>query len=188
MIISNFLPQIIAVFCFVILTFSIPVRQKKITERCGKCLMPLRRAKSAAEKSSVENFSTIANSSKIISMFFVCILVVAVTFFRRLGSVGTSVICAAAVLAFELAVRNYLLLKNSGIYEKGIYLQHPFILYEEIQSIPALLWEDADISEKLDFQIVMKNSANINLIFQNTEEARTVLNQIKKIRPDLVQG
>ena len=121
-------------------------------------------------------------------MFFVCILVVAVTFFRSLGSVGTSVICAAAVLAFELAVRNYLLLKNSGIYEKGIYLQHPFILYEEIQSIPALLWEDADISEKLDFQIVMKNSANINLIFQNTEEARTVLNQIKKMRPDLVQG
>ncbi len=182
MIISNFLPQIIAVFCFVILTFSIPVRQKKITELCGKCLMPLRRVKSAAEQSSVENFS------KIISMFFVCILVVAVTFFRRLGSVGTSVICAAAVLAFELAVRNYLLLKNSGIYEKGIYLQYPFILYEEIQSIPALLWEDADISEKLDFQIVMKNSANINLIFQNTEEARTVLNQIKKMRSDLVQG
>lgn len=167
-VVTQFFPQLIAFLACLVLAFSIPVRQKNLS--ClGKCISPLRRG----------------NPTKIIAMFFLCLLVIFVTLIRRMNFLGICVICAAAVLGFEIAVRNFVLLRNSGIYQNGIYLQHPFILYKNIKSIPALLWEDADLSEKLDYQFVLNNTADVTIIFQDKEEAELVLNQIKKNCPDL---
>ena len=165
---QQILPQAISFFACILLAFSIPARQKKLA--ClGECVFPLRRKK----------------SSKITAMFFLCLLVIFVTLIRKINALGNYVICAAAVLAFELTVRNFLLFRNSGVYQKGIYLQHPFVLYENIKSIPALLWEDADLSNKLDYQFVLKDSDNVTIVFQDKEEAELVMNQIKKNCPDI---
>ena len=165
---KQFLPQIISFLACLALAFSIPKRQKNLS--ClGECIRPLHRG----------------NSAKLIAMFFLCLLVIFVTLIRRMNFLGICVICAAAVLGFEIAVRNFILLRNSGIYQNGIYLQHPFILYKDIKSIPALLWEDADLSEKLDYQFVLNNSADVTIVFQNKEEADFVFSQIKINRPDI---
>ena len=172
MIISQVFPQIIASVCCLGLIFSIPVRQSSLLKKAGKCILPLRRGK----------------VFKAISIFVLCFIIIFVTLVRSINYRGVCIICAACVAASELAVRNFLLLKNSGVFENGIYIQHPFILYKEIKSVPALLWEDADISDKLDYQIVMSNSANVNIIFQDKEEAETVLNYIKKNCPEVTQN
>ena len=161
-------PQLVSFAACLALACTIPARQKKLS--ClGECIKPLRRKK----------------STKIIALFFVCLLVIFVTLFRKMNFLGVCAICAASALAFEIAIRNFLVFKYSGIYQNGLYLQHPFILYKEIKSIPALLWEDSDLSEKLDFQFVMKNSNDVTIIFQDKEEAEFVLAQIKKNRSDL---
>ena len=53
-----FVPQIIAAVLCILLMFSIPVRQKSLLNKSGKCIIPLRRG----------------NATKALSIFAVCFI------------------------------------------------------------------------------------------------------------------
>lgn len=166
---SRFFPTAAGYIASFILITAIPLRAKTIRKALGNCLEPMRRG----------------NALKIYAMMALCLLVNSLPLIRSQPLLTSCIFSAVAVLGEEIAIRNLLLLKNGGLYQNGFLLQYPFILFENILSVPALNWEDVNLYEKLDFQVILKENSSINLIFQNTQEAQLVLDRIKEKCPKI---
>lgn len=152
-----------------ILIASLPFRSKAIQKTLGNCLEPMRRGRTL----------------KIYAMMALCLLVNSLPLIRSQTLLTSCIFSAVAVLGEEIAIRNLLVLKNGGLYQNGFFLQYPFVLFENILSVPALNWEDVNLCEKFDFQVILKENSSINLIFQNTWEAQMIIGSIKEKCPEI---
>lgn len=156
--------------CIAVL-FSILPRAKKIVANAGECKLSLRRD----------------GLLKVLFLFVVCFSLITIIFLNRLPRIGNYVICAVGVLACELGVRNLLVKKFGGVYEHGIFLQYPFIAFDNIESIPVLGWEDKEkiLENQTSLQVVLKDGTNISLLFESTLEMEKIIKLILELCPKL---
>lgn len=161
----DFSPKFISIIGYVaiaVIAISFPLLDKKFTNSAGDCEFELRRS----------------NPAKILTIIVLCLLVNSSILFRDFGILMSFILTGVSILGTVLAAQSYLLAKHGGIYKNGFFIQNPFILYDDIMSVPALNWEDSDLSEKVNYQLVMKNGTNVDLNFQSPEEAKLILRKI----------
>ncbi|QTQ11031.1 hypothetical protein HRI96_01795 [Treponema parvum] len=146
--------------CFSVMV-SVPLRSKKYVVKAGKCVLPLRRGNALAAKLS----------------FLTCVLLVSLSLLGRLSFLINCIVCATGILGCEITARSLFIKKFKGVYENGIFINYPFISYDDIYSIPAFLWEDSAeaLKGKTSLQIVLNNGKNITLFFESEEEFSKVI-------------
>ena len=165
------LPAVLGYACCTGLLILIPFRAKKIISSAGKCKLPLRRD----------------SLLKVLLLFVICFFLISVIFLNRLPLAGNFMVCAVGLLGFELGVRNFLVRKYGGIYENGIFLQYPFIAFENIDSIPVLGWEDSieSLESQTTLHVVLKDGTNIALLFESTDEMQKIIRLLVELYPSL---
>ena len=101
---------------------------KKLADSFGKCLLPLARKK---------NF---------LSIFVIIAAVGMVTlqFFREFQFYIMIIMDAVAVLGTEICIKDFIVFKNAGVYEKALVTDGRIIYRDDIIAFPTLEYENSE--------------------------------------------
>ncbi len=153
-------------FAVLIIT-SIPIRTKEIEKKTGECKLGIK------------------NKAKVINLpvLFLCLVLIAILFFRDLGIFMNIVVCLTALLGTYMISRIMIFDKKKGIYEKGIITTDQFISFSEIVSIPSFEWEERNSSDSFD--VITKKHGTVTVLFPSAEECQKAEKLIVQFEPRL---
>lgn len=167
--------RIIAFLVYILLLVTWPARKKKICTALGKCILPLQRKKS---------------SLFILVVVFAPVLIL-LTYFRNFGTMINFVLCASAILAVEVSIRDNVYNKLSGIYKNGMIVDGRYFLFNQITALPELGYEKENTAEDQDelysrsMKIVTEDSGIIYVGFVSKEEKESAIKVILEQEPRL---
>lgn len=169
----TFLIVVTAAMVYLAILCSIPFRTKNALFNAGKLLLPL---KNGAK-------------FKVIAMFILSALVIAVIPLRNFAFYIQAVIALAALFATNMAAREAAGLGRAGIYENTIISSMSVLPFDDILSIPTIAYENDPETTGVDktvIQLIRKsNSATVLLTFENEEKRQEALQVILKQKPEL---
>ena len=149
----NLLLRIVALGCYLVILATWPRRKQRVTERLGKLVLPLTRT---------------ANRLMVPALVLAPLLIL-FQWFRDFGLMIHAVLCAVAVLAAELVVRERVLGAMAGVYQKGLVVDGRLLLFSDIHALPTLSYEDElenqDEFYRRTLEVVTENSGTIRVSF-----------------------
>ena len=167
--------RITAFLVYVLLLATWPARKNKICTALENCILPLQRKKS---------------SLFILVVVFAPVLIL-VTCFRNFGTMINFVLCASAVLAVEVSIRDNVYNRLSGIYKNGMIVDGRYFLFNQITALPELGYEKENTEEEIDelysrsMKMVTENSGIIYVGFASKEEKESAIKVILEQEPRL---
>lgn len=93
-----------------------------------------------------------------------------------------------ALLAEEIAIKELLISKNAGVYEKKLLYGIYSFFYDEIEMFPTLAYEDDEETTEVDkrfLKVLLKDGKQIVLGFNNEEIRNKTVETILSIEPRL---
>lgn len=169
--------RIIAFLVYILLLATWPARKNKICTALGNCILPLQRKKS---------------SLFILVVIFAPVLIL-LTYFRNFGTMINFVLCASAILAVEVSIRDNVYNRLSGIYKNGMIVDGRYFLFNQITALPELGYEKEDEDLEKDelylrsMKIVTEKTGIIYVGFANVTEKenaiKTILEQEPRLKP-----
>ena len=157
------------------LCLTIKPRMKKLSDSFGKCLLPLARKK---------NF---------LSIFVIIAAVGMITlqFFREFQFYMMIIMDAVAVLGTEICIKDFIVFKTAGVYEKALVTDGRIIYRDDIIAFPTLEYENSEeyLKEKSEdeysldaletaqrtLKIVTNSNGEIYTYFSSKEERNKVV-------------
>lgn len=171
----NLLLRILALGCYLVVLATWPGRKKRVTARLGKLVLPL---------------TGTANRFVVpVLVLVLAPLLILFQWFRDFGLMINVVLCAVAVLAAELVVRERVLGAMAGVYQKGLVVDGRLLLFSDIHALPTLSYED-ELAEQDEFyrrtlEVVTENSGTIRVGFVSVEERESAVATIVELEPRL---
>ncbi len=159
-----------ALYVFIII--SIPVKSKKIMSGSGKLLMPL----------------TNGVQIRVIAIFAVCALVMGIVPFTRFQLYIQVIFLLTGLLGCNMAAKEACGLGHAGVYERQIIWGTYWVLYDDIEILPTLSYEDDPETlgvDKQNLQIIKKDGSQIVIVFTDKEERAKAVELILKNEPRL---
>lgn len=163
---------IVRLICYAVglaLIASFPIKTKQLKTQAGKCVLPLQRT-----------------SSKLyIVAIVLCFAVIFIMRFRSFQLYITVLIDVACVLGINLAVRETIYRRASGVYENALITDGELLPREEILSVPVLDYEQDENGESSEnayentLKIVTEKSGVKWIAFASAEEKQAVLTILK---------
>lgn len=174
----NYLTIIINSVSLLLITFlclTIKPRIKKLSDSFGECLLPLSRK---------NNFLSII-------VIIAAIGMVTLQFFRQFQFYMMIIIDAVAVLGTEICIKDFIVFKTAGVYEKALVTDGRIIYRDDIIAFPTLEYENSEeyLKEKMEdeysedaletaqrtLKIVTNSSGEIYTYFASKEERAKVV-------------
>ena len=162
------------------LCLTIKPRMKKLAQSFGECLLLLARKK---------NFLSIF-------VIIAAIGMVTLQFFREFQFYMMIIIDAVAVLGTEICIKDFIVFKNAGVYEKALVTDGRIIYRDDIIAFPTLEYENSEeyLKEKSEdeysldaletaqrtLKIVTNSSGEIYTYFSSKEERNKVVELLTK--------
>lgn len=116
---------------------------------------------------------------------FCCFFLIGILFMRKFDFFAVCIMGMCAVLGTELSVREFTTFKKNGVYENAIVFDGQIIRFSDILAFPLLNLskEDFDAYEQSILIVQTKSKGAKSLIFQNPEECKKTVLQIKELHP-----
>lgn len=167
----NLLLRILALGCYLVVLATWPGRKKRVTARLGKLVLPL---------TGTANRFVVLVLAPLLILF---------QWFRDFGLMINVILCAVAVLAAELVVRERVLGAMAGVYQKGLVVDGRLLLFSDIHALPTLSYED-ELTEQDEFyrrtlEVVTENSGTIRVGFVSVEERESAVAAMVELEPRL---
>lgn len=179
----NYLTIIINSVSLLLIAFlciTVKPRMKKLSESLGECLLPLSRK---------NNFLSII-------VIIAAIGMVTLQFFRQFQFYMMIIIDAVAVLGTEICIKDFIVFKTAGVYEKALVTDGRIIYRDDIIAFPTLEYENTEeyLKEKMEdeysedaletaqrtLKIVTNSSGEIYTYFASKEERAKVVELLTK--------
>ena len=179
----NYLTIIINSVSLLLIAFlclTIKPRIKKLSDSFGECLFPLTRRK---------------NWLSIIVIVAACGMII-LQFFREFQFYIMIIMDAVAVLGTEICIKDFIVLKIAGVYEKALVTDGRIIYRDDIIAFPTLEYENTEeyLKEKMEdeysedaletaqrtLKIVTNSSGEIYTYFASKEERAKVVELLTK--------
>ena len=170
----------ISLLLIAFLCLTIKPRVKKLAQSFGECLLPLPRKK---------NFLSIF-------VIIAAIGMVTLQFFREFQFYMMIIIDAVAVLGTEICIKDFIVFKNAGVYEKALVTDGRVIYRDDIIAFPTLEYENSEeyLKEKITdeysldaletaqrtLKIVTNSNGEIYTYFSSKEERNKVVEILTK--------
>ena len=169
----NLLLRIVALGCYLVILATWPRRKQRVTERLGKLVLPLTRT---------------ANRL-MVSALVLAPLLILFQWFRDFGLMIHAVLCAVAVLAAELVIRERMLGAMAGVYQKGLVVDGRLLMFSDIHALPTLSYEDElenqDEFYRRTLEVVTENSGTIRVGFASQQERDSAVATMVELEPRL---
>lgn len=160
-----------AVLAYIVQICLVPFKTKKIMAQIGSLFMPL------------DN----GTKTRVILLFVVSALVIAVVPFRNFAVWISAVLLLCGLFGENFAVKEACGLGKAGIYENGIISGNICIFFEEIYSFPTFAYEDKPDTYEVDWQTIqiMKNdNSSAVLVFDSKEKRQAAVAKILELHPE----
>ncbi len=174
--------QVNAILCcvscaaYILLLATWPVRKKRMLSQLGECVLPLKHY-----------------GNRLFVLVLVCSpLLIVFSYFRDFGVMINAVLCASAVLAAEVGMKDQIFGKLAGIYQCGIIVDGRYLPYDQIRSIPELGYEKNDAEQEVQdgmyeraLKLVTEKSGIIYVGFADKAEKQAALAAVIGMEPRL---
>lgn len=162
---------IIVAICIFAIDTGFILYVKDILKYCGKKIFLTYHPK--------KNYRLVLFSGKI-----VLFMAIAVTYLTNFGLFVQIVLNSCYILADYIITREYLLNKNSGIYEHGIIQGSVFIKIDDIVTFPVLNLPKEEQESYPDYtlSVATKSKGNIDLIYKNKEERDLIVSKLVEMK------
>lgn len=161
--------RIVSYVVGVVLVASFPLRTKQLKQEAGKCLLPLKRS-----------------SSKLyIVAILLCFAVIFILRFRDFQLYITVIMDLACVLGINLAVRETVNRRASGVYENVLVTEGDLFYRQNIMAIPEITndKDDDDSTSESSYEntlkIVTQKAGDTWIAFATAEEKQAALKILK---------
>ncbi len=144
-----------------ILLVSIPVRFTLFSRKTGACLLELKKA----------------SSQVYISVIVLAIVMLVVLYFREFSLFVSVVLHGTALLALEIASREFLHRSKSGVYENMLVADGKIIKKQSVVMLPTLEYE-TQVDHSLT--IATEHKGNVIVFFESVAERESVIEIVKK--------
>ncbi len=165
--------QYISLTAYIGVLCSLPVRQKKLSAQYGACLLRLKH-----EPARLQYL-----------VFVLCAALIILPRFRDFGTFVTIVLYLCAVIAAELVVRDILLKRFAGLYERALIVDGRCLPFDDIVSLPELAYKDSDAEEDEQYaralKIVSEKSGVIYVGFADREQKKQAVSLLLELVPRL---
>lgn len=170
---TNFLLQIGTLMAYAFLLITWPNRKKKLVASLGEQAVAL----------------TGTHNRFMVPVLVLAPALVLLQWFRDFGLMINAVLCAVAVLAAELVIRERVLGAMAGVYQKGLVVDGRMLLFTEIHALPTLSYED-EMEDKDEFyqrtlEIVTEKSGTLRVGFASVKEREWAVVAMVKLEPRL---
>lgn len=156
---------------YALLVLTIFLRKKSILKRAGKCV-----------------FSARPRSAKFSASIIVCApLIMLFSAFVDLRFYFKWMLCAVALLATEIAVREASTLHSSGVYENGVVTEGEVILFTDISGAKKGS-ETGEIRGECIAELEVRGKGMRRITYADEGERDAVLKAIFECRPQLKRG
>lgn len=119
-------------------------------------------------------------------------LLIALTRLRDFGLVVNAVLCASALLAAELSIRDSLFAALAGVYRGGLVVDGRHLPFDQIAALPELGYENEDGAEESrdefygrSLKIVTERSGVVRVGFASREEKDAAVSSVLGLVPRL---
>ncbi len=160
---------------YILILVTWPARKKRLVARLGGLALPL--------AGSVNRLMMVVLAT--------APLLIALQWLRDFGLAVNAVLCAVAVLAAELVVRERVLGAMAGVYQNGLVVDGRFLLFSEIHALPTLGYEgdeEQDEFYRRTLEIVTENSGVIQVGFASREEREAAVKTILELESRLASS
>ena len=164
---------IVSLCAYAALIAFLPLRKARMLKSAGSYEMPV--------KPRMLKFAII--------VLICCPLLILLILFRDMGLMTNCVMCGVSLLGTEMAVREILTAKCSGVYTNGLVADGHFIPFSEIFGIPffSLTDEQQELHDTGVLDLVTKRKTNQQIIFSTEDEFRRVIEKILELEPRFQQ-
>ncbi|MFA6856129.1 MAG: hypothetical protein WCR31_02870 [Treponema sp.] len=116
-----------------------------------------------------------------------CPLLMLLVLFRDMGIFIDCVMCAIGILGAEMAIREVMTAKCSGVYTNGIVVEGQLIPFADIVGIPFLSLPENQqaLHDSGVLDLVTKKHTNMQIIYSNEDECRRVIDKLIELEPRL---
>jgi hypothetical protein len=122
-----------------------------------------------------------------VAVLVCCPLLMLLVLFRDMGIFVDFIMCAIGILGTEMAVREVMTSKCSGVYTNGIIAEGQFIPFSDIVGIPFLSLPENQqaVHDTGVLDLVTKKRTNMQIIYGNEDECRRVIDKLIELEPRL---
>lgn len=160
-----------ALAVYAALLASTPLRRNSMLRKAGDRVLP---AKPRLTKFAV-------------FVLICCPLLILLVLLRSMGTFVDIIMCGVALLGTEMAVREMITAKISGVYSHGLIAEGRLIEFSDIADIPLLQMSKKE-QEKHDngvLELVTGKHGRQQIIYANEEECRRITEAIIEAEPRL---
>jgi hypothetical protein len=161
----------ISLCLYVLLTATLPLRRGKMLQKAGTRELPV--------KPRMLKFAVI--------VLVCCPLLMLLVLFRDMGTFLDCIMCVVGILGTEMAVREVMTSKCSGVYTNGLVAEGQLITFDEIIGIPFLSLPEnqQDLHDTGVLELVTKKRTSMQIIYSDEEECRRVIDKLVELQPRL---
>lgn len=161
----------VSLCAYVLLAATLPLRRAKMLRKAGERELPV--------KPRMLKFAVV--------VLVCCPLLILLVLFRDMGIFVNCIMCAIGILGTEMAVREVMTSKCSGVYANGLVAEGQFIPFADILGIPflSLPKNQQDVHDTGVLELVTKKRTNMQIIYSNEDECRRVIEKLVELEPRL---
>jgi hypothetical protein len=164
---------IVSLSAYAALIAFLPLRKARMLKKAGNYELPV--------KPRLLKFAIV--------VLVCCPLLILLILLRDMGVMTNCIMCAVSLLGTEMAVREVLTAKCSGVYTNGLISDGHFIAFSEIFGIPffSLTDEQQELHDTGVLDLVTKRKTNLQIIYSTEKEFRRVIEKILELEPRFQQ-
>ena len=159
-------------FLYALILLSIPFRRRKVSKNAGQLVMKLK---------------IVSSNRWIMIAAMAAILIVLVPFrMQAQGLFICTILEGCAVVGMELAARDAVTQKHSGIYENMLVASTQSLYWSEILGFPTLSYEDDEETTQVDrkvLQVLTQDGTHIDILFYDEAERQAAVEKILEVAP-----
>jgi hypothetical protein len=156
---------------YTLLTATLPLRKAALLKKAGERELPV--------KPRMLKFAVV--------VLVCCPLLILLVLFRDMGIFVNCVMCAIGLLGTEMAVREVMTAKCSGVYTNGLVAEGQFLPFADIFGIPflALPKSKQSLHDSGVLELVTRKRTNLQIIYSSEDECRLVIEKLVELEPRL---
>lgn len=150
----------------------IPLRIKKLKKKAGECVLEIQNKKSFSFD---------------VAIFILSFVLIAISLVNDFSFYIYIVLCACALIGQEIAIRDFIMNRRSGIYKNGIISTGNYVSFNQIESFPVLELPENEQKnhDESTLDILTKKNGIITLIFNDKNECQNAVKKIFDLHPEL---
>lgn len=162
---------IVSLCGYAALVCSAPFRRKAMLKKAGAFELPV--------KPRLIRFAVL--------VLICCPFLIGLVLLRDMGIFVDCIMCAVGLLGTEMAVREVMTTRCSGVYANGIIAEGRFIPFSDVLGIPlfSLSKKEQCAHDNGILELVTKKRTNLQIAYAGEEECRRVLEKIVELEPRL---